>query len=70
LIVHLKTQVDSTARLRTLLRATELCGFVLTKEAKKLVFEYLCRSSSFLKGIFGKKNYKNSVSMLNVFKEK
>ena len=37
---------------------------------KKLVFEYLCRSSSFLKGIFGKKNYKNSVSMLNVFKEK
>lgn len=41
MIVHLKTQIDSTARLRTLLRATELCGFVLTKEAKKLVFECL-----------------------------
>lgn len=43
MIVHLKTQIDSTARLRTLLRATELCGFVLTKEAKKLVFKCLCQ---------------------------
>lgn len=34
---------------------------------KKLVFECLCRSSSFLKGIFGKNIYKNNISTLNVF---
>ena len=36
---------------------------------KKLVFKYLCRSSSFLKGIFGENNYKNNISTLNIFEE-
>jgi len=35
----------------------------------KLVFKYLCRSSSFLKGIFGENNYKNNISTLNIFEE-
>lgn len=36
---------------------------------KKLVFKYLCRNSSFLKGIFGENNYKNNISTLNIFEE-
>lgn len=49
MIVHLKTQIDSTARLRTLLRATELCGFVLTKEAKNLSLNTFVEAQAFLK---------------------